>query len=267
MNRALLAHTWRANCLRLLIVAAGLLLWGTILPIVFDSFGSQFQELFESGAIPPQFAQFGGGDIFSLTGAVALGFVHPIAVGLNLVFAVGYAAAAVAGERQRGTLEVLLSRPLSRRGTYLTLAVAGAMFVAVTIAALTTGAFVGSAATGRAAELGAGNLPILWLNGTLLFWAFGAIALLASVSFDRLTPAIGISLAVVLVSYFLDVLGSLWPDAKWLQPYSLFHYVDAKADLAGLPDTADFVVLAAVIAVAVIAALVVFPRRDLAAPA
>ncbi len=267
MNRALLAHTWRANRLRLLIVAAGLLLWGTILPIVFDSFGSQFQELFDSGAIPPQFAQFGGGDIFSLTGAVALGFVHPIAVGLNLVFAVGYAAAAVAGERQRGTLEVLLSRPLSRRGTYLTLAVAGAMFVAVTIGALTTGAFVGSAATGRAAELGAGNLPILWLNGTLLFWAFGAIALLASVSFDRLTPAIGISLAVVLVSYFLDVLGSLWPDAKWLQPYSLFHYVDAKADLAGLPDTSDFVVLAAVIAVAVIAALVVFPRRDLAAPA
>ena len=101
----------------------------------------------------------------------------------------------------------------------------------------------------------------------LLFWAFGAIALLASVSFDRLTPAIGISLAVVLVSYFLDVLGSLWPDAKGLQPYSLFHYVDAKADLAGLPDTADFVVLAAVIAVAVIAALVIFPRRDLAAPA
>ena len=106
----------------------------------------------------------------------------------------------------------------------------------------------------------------MWLNGALLFWAFGAIALLASVSFDRLTPAVGISLAVVLVSYFLDVLGSLWPDAKWLQPYSLFHYVDAKADLAGLPHASDFVVLAAVIAVAVGAALVVFPRRDLAAP-
>ncbi len=267
MNRALLAHTWRANRWRLLIVAAGLLLWGTILPVVFDSFGAQFQDLMDSGAIPPQFAQFGGGDIFSLTGAVALGFVHPIAVGLNLVFAVGFAAAAVAGERQRGTLEVLLSRPLSRRGTYATLAVAGAVFIGVTIAALVTGSFLGSAATGRAAELGAGNLPILWLNGALLFWAFGAIALLASVSFDRLTPAIGISLAIVLVSYFLDVLGSLWPDAKWLQPYSLFYYVDAKADLAGLPNTSDFVILAAVIAIAVAAALVIFPRRDLAAPA
>lgn len=267
MNRALLAHTWRANRWRLLIVAVALFVWGTVLPIIFDSFGAQFQQFFDSGVIPPQFAQFGGGDIFSLAGSVALGFVHPIAVGLNLVFSVGFAAAAVAGERQRGTLEVLLSRPLSRRGVYLTFAVAGAMFVAVTIGALVLGSLVGSAATGRTAELGAGNLPILWLNGVLLYWAFGAIALLASVSFDRMTPAFGVSLAVVLVSYFLDVLGSLWPDAKWLQPFSLFHYVDAQADLTGLPHGSDFAVLAVVIAVAVGAALVVFPRRDLAAPA
>lgn len=267
MNRALLAHTWRANRWRLLIVAAGLLLWGTVLPIVYDAFGVQFQQFFDSGAMPPQFAQFGGGDIFSLTGSIALGFVHPIAVGLNLVFAIGFAAAAIAGERQRGTLEVLLSRPLSRRGVYLTLAAAGAAFIAVAVGALVAGALIGSALTGRAAELGVGNLWLMWLNGTLLFWAFGAIALLASVSFDRLTPAIGISLAVVLVSYFLDVLGSLWPDATWLQPYSLFHYVDAKANLVGLPHTGDFVTLGIVIALAVGAALVIFPRRDLAAPA
>ena len=106
MNRALLAHTWRANRVRLLIVTVALTLWGTLLPIVFDSFGAQFQGLVESGAIPPQFAEFGGGDIFSLGGAVALGFVHPLAVGLNLVFAVGFCAAAIAGSigRDPGTL-------------------------------------------------------------------------------------------------------------------------------------------------------------------
>jgi ABC-2 type transport system permease protein len=267
MNRALLAHTWRSNRWRLLIVTAALTLWGAILPVVYDSFGAQFQELFDSGAIPPQFAQFGGGDIFSLTGAVALGFVHPIAVGLNLVFAVGFTAAAVAGERQRGTLEVLLSRPISRRVTYLTLAFASAIAIGVSIAGLTLGSLIGASLTGRTGDLGVGNLPVLWLNGSLMYWAIGAIALLASVSFDRPTPAIGLSLALVLVSYFLDVLGSLWPDAKGLQPYSLFHYVSAKADLAGLPRQGDFLILAAVIGVAVAAALWIFPRRDLAAPA
>ena len=266
MNGALFIHTWRAYRVRLLIVTLGLVVWGSILPIIFDSFGAQFQQMLDSGLIPPQFAQFGGGDIFSLTGSVALGFVHPISVGLNLVFAVGFCAAAVAGERQRGTLEILLSRPLSRRTTYATLAVAGALFVGVTVAGFLAGAVAGSALTGRLDQLGVGNLPLLWLNGWLLFGAFGAIALALSVSFDRLSPALGISLAFVLVSYFLEVLGSLWPDAKGLQPYSLFHYLDPKAVLAGLADPRDFAVLAAVMALAVAAALVIFPRRDLAAP-
>ncbi len=267
MNLALLAHTWRSNRWRLLIVTAALVVWGSLMPVVYDAFGVQFQGMFDSGAIPPQFAQFGGGDIFSLTGAVALGFVHPIAVGLNLVFAVGFTAAAVAGERQRGTLEVLLSRPISRRRLYATLAFAGAVAIGVTVAGMTAGAFIGSALVGRTAELGVANLPLLWFNGTLMYWAIGAIALLASVAFDRLTPALGVTLAIVLVSYFLDVLGSLWPDAKGLQPYSLFHYVHAKADLAGLPRGEDFLVLGAVTAIAVGTALWLFPRRDLAAPA
>jgi ABC-2 type transport system permease protein len=266
VNLAYLGHLWRANRLRLLVVSVALLVWGTILPIIFDSFGEQFRDLMDSGIIPPQFAQFGGGDIFSLTGSVALGFIHPLAVGLCLVFAVGFPGAAIAGERQRGTLEVLLARPISRRRTYATAAVAAAIFVAVIVAALTLGALLGSAITGRVDELGASNLPILWLNGSLLFWAFAAVALAASVSFDRLTPALGAALAFVLVSYFFEALGSLWPDAAFLRDYSLFHYLDARAALTGLPDARDFAILAAVIAVAVGYALVVFPRRDLAAP-
>jgi ABC-2 type transport system permease protein len=267
VNRALLAHTWRANRLRVAVIAAALAIWGTLLPVVFDAFGTQFQDIFDSGILPPQFAQFGGGDIFSLSGAVALGFVHPIAVGLVLVWSVGFAATAVAGERQRGTLEVLLSRPLSRRVVYLTLAFAGAVFIGIAVAGLTLGSWLGATLTGRTAELGVGNLPLLWLNGSLLYWAFGAIGLLASVSFDRLSPAVSLTLAIVLVMYFFEVLGSLWPDASGLQPLSLFHYVDPKSVLAGFANRGDFALLASVAVLAGVAALVVFPRRDLAAAA
>jgi len=266
VNGPLFRHAWRSNAGRLLIVALALVGWGTVLPIIYDAFGQQFKAIVDSGAIPSQFTQIGGGDIFTLTGSVALGFVHPIAVGLNLVFAIGFAATCVAGERQRGTLEVLLARPLSRRTVYVTLALAAAVFAAVTTAALTLGSLVGSALTGRVSELGPGNLPVLWLNGFLLYGAIAAISLAASVSFDRVAPAAGLALAVVLVSYFLDILGQLWPDAAGLQPFSLFHYLDARNALAGLPDPTDFLVLTAVIVVAVAYALVRFPRRDLAAP-
>ena len=266
MNRAYFAHLWRANRVRLLIVTAALVLWGCLLPIIYDAFGQQFKDLMASGLIPEQMAQFGGGDIFSLSGSVALGFIHPFAVALNLVFAVGFAGAAIAGERQRGTLEVLLARPISRRRAYATALGAAALFVGVTVAGLTAGALVGTVATGRLEELGPANLPVLWVNAVLLYGAFASVALAASVSFDRLTPALGVALAVVLVSYFLEALGSLWPDAAFLQDYSLFHYLDARADLSGMPDARGFGILAAVIVASVAYALVVFPRRDLGAP-
>jgi ABC-2 type transport system permease protein len=266
MNAALFAHAWRANRLRLAVVTIALAIWGSLMPIIYNAFGSQFRELFDSANFPKQLAQFGGGDLFSLAGAVGLGFVHPIAVSLLLVFALGFTTTAVAGERQRGTLEVLLSRPISRRRLFGTLALAGALFLGVAVAGLTFGALAGAVVTGRTAELGVANLPLLWLNGALLYWAIGAVGLLASVSFDRLSPAVSLALAFTIVSYFLEILGSLWPDAKGLQPLSIFHYVDPRTVLSGFADRGDFLLLAVVIAVAIGAALVVFPRRDLAAP-
>jgi hypothetical protein len=125
---------------------------------------------------------------------------------------------------------------------------------------------IGSAVVGVADELAIDRLPLLWLNGVLMWVAFGAIGLAASVSFDRLTPVLGITLAVVIVSYFLEILGSLWPDAEVLQPYSLFHYLAARDVLNGNVSLGGFALLASVIAAAVAWALVVFPRRDLAAP-
>lgn len=266
MNRALFLQTWRAQRLKLLFVCLGLALWGALMPVVYGAFGRDMKRLFDLGGIPPQFANFGGGDLFSLGGMIALGFIHPIAVALNLVFASAFAVTAVAGERQRGTLEVLLSRPLSRRTVYGTLALALVVFIGLTVASFVVGAFAGSILAGVSRELVTANLPALWLNGVLLFGALGAIALAASVSFDRVSPAAGLTLGVVIVEYFLYVLGTLWPDAKWLQPYSLFDYVDAKAVLAGQAVSSDFVILGVVSLIGVVVALAVFPRRDLAAP-
>lgn len=266
MNRVLLRQTWRAQQLKVVIVAVSIGIWSSLMPIVYGTFGQTFREIINSGLIPVEFTRFGGGDIFSLSGSIAVGAIHPITLVLDSIFAVGFAASAVAGERQRGTLEVLLARPLSRRTTYVTLLVATLLFVAVTLAATVVGAVVGSVLGGVADELNPAELPWLWLNGFLLFGAISAIGLAASVSFDRLTPALGITGGIVVVMYVLEVLGTFWPDARGLQPYSLFHYFDAKDVLTGSLRAGDLGLLAAVGAAAVVWALVVFPRRDLAAP-
>jgi ABC-2 type transport system permease protein len=266
MNLTLFLHTLRSNALRLVVISAAMTAWGALMPLIYAQFGSQFRDMMNSGLIPKQFAEFGGGDLFSLPGAIAIGFIHPIALILSSVFAVGFATAAIAGERQRGTLEVLLARPIPRRVVYFTLLVCVIIFVAVVIGAFLLGAFLSATANGVVGEIAADRLLLVWLNGLLLFGAIGAIGLATSVSFDRLSPALGITLAIVLVSYFLQILGSLWPDAKGLQPYSLFHYLDPKAALTAGVNYFNFGLLAAVAAVAIVAALVIFPRRDLAAP-
>jgi ABC-type transport system involved in multi-copper enzyme maturation permease subunit len=266
MNTVLLRRTWRALTIRMLLISIALAIWGFLMPVIYSQFGVQFKQLFESGSFPKQLADFGGGDIFSLPGAIALGFVHPISVALVSVFAVGFASSAIAGERQRGTLEVLLSRPLARREVYVTMLVACFTFIGVVIAAQIIGAYVGSLAFGVAAEISPGNLVLLWFNGLLLYGAFASIGLAASVSFDRLGPAIGITLGVVVITYFLQILGSLWPDAQPLQPYSPFYYLRARDLLTNAFHPLDLLVLAVVIAAGAAWALFEFPRRDLAAP-
>lgn len=266
MNLALLRHTWRSQRLKLGVVSLALAIWGFVLPVVYGAFGIEFRSLFESGIIPEQFASFGGGDVFSLSGSIALGFIHPILIILVSVFAVGFSTSAIAGERQRGTLEVLLARPVSRRAVYATLAASVSGFIAIAIAGFLIGSTLGSAAAGVTDELAFERLPLLWLNGVLLFGSFAAIGLAASASTDRLAPALGVTLGILVVMYFFDVLGSLWPDAEFLQPYSLFHYLQAKAVLTGTAEAFNSVLLGVVIVAGVIYALVVFPRRDLAAP-
>jgi ABC-2 type transport system permease protein len=266
MSRALFAHTWRSQRTKLLVVCVAIAAWSVFLPVIYQSFGVQMKGLVDSGVIPKQLTNFGGGDVFSLGGAIALGYVHPISIILLSIFAIGFTTSAVAGERQRGTLEVLLARPLSRRQVYATLLVAVLVFIGLVLAAASIGTVIGSAVVGVLDQLAVGRLPILWLNGMLLWGAVAAIGLAASVSFDRLTPALGITIAIVVISYFLEILGSLWPDAQALQRYSPFHYLAARDILNGTIDVVGLVLLAAVGAVAVGIALVVFPRRDLAAP-
>lgn len=266
MNLALFRHTFRAQRVRLAVVCLALAIWGFILPVIYAEFGAQFRAVLDSGLFPAELMRLGGGDIFSLPGALALSLSHPITLALTSIFAIGFPASAVAGERQRGTLEVMLSRPISRRRLYATLAIAAGVFIGMALAALELGSVLGAAFAGVLGELAIERLPLVWLNAAMLFVSLASITLAASVSFDRLPPALGIGIGTTVVMYFFEVLGALWPSAAFVQPYSLFHYLQARAILDGGTPWRDLAILAGVTALAACWALVVFPKRDLAAP-
>jgi ABC-2 type transport system permease protein len=267
MSWAVFRHLLRQNRLTLPVIAAAMVFWGTLMPIIYSTFGVTLRDIIVQFPMLEQFMRFGGGNMFTLPGSIGLGFIHPIAISLLAVYAIAFPLSGVAGERQRGTLEVVLARPISRLRYMSTLFVAGALFVAIAMAATLAGTAIGAAAMGVLGELRVENLPLLWLHGTLLYLAILAIALAMSVSFDRLAPAAGITLAIVMTAYFLQVIGSLWPDAEWLQPYSLFYYLKPEQVLVEGIQPLDLAVLVLVALVAIAYALFVFPRRDLAAPA
>ena len=266
INGPLLRRTWRAHATRVGIVSLALAVWAFLMPVIYATFGREMEALIESGIIPKAMLRLMGGGVFGLDASIALGVSHPFAVALQVVFPVGFAAAAIAGERQRGTLEVLLSRPISRRSLFLTLLVAILGIAIVTSAASVLGTVVGAAAYGLLGDIDAGEQAFLTLNTVLLLAVLAGTTLAASASFDRLTPALGVGLAVVLVGYVLELLGQLWPDAEFLQPFSPFHYLRPLDIMAGDGEVSDLLLLAGVFAVSVAFALWRFPRRDLAAP-
>jgi ABC-2 type transport system permease protein len=266
MNGRLLLQTLSWNRLRLVALVLAGFGWGILIPIIYVSFSEALKDLANSGAIPKQLLNFGSGSLFTLPGAMTIGFQHPLALAFMGIFAVGTTTASIAGERERGTLEVLLARPLSRRGLYLTIAVAVVVMLAVELLALLGGQVTGIVIQGITDQIDLGALWLVFANGLLLWGAFGAFGLAASVSFDRHAPALGLSLAYLLVNYFLEILGSLWTDVAWSQEYSHFHHFQPTEILTGKADPIDFAILSAAILIPVIYALMVFPRRDLAAP-
>ena len=267
MNARLFLQTLRWQRTRLLVVLVAAVAWGVLIPIVYSAFSDAMRELVNSGTIPNELLNVGSGSLFTLPGAITLGLQHPLAIAMLGIFGVGASSTAVAGERARGTLETLLARPISRTTLYLSILVALLLIVLVVLSTL-LGAMVGaSTGLGIGGELDSEALPLVILNGFGLWAAFTTFGLAASVSFDRPGPAIGLALAWLLIHYFLEILGSLWTDVAWTQDYSLLHHFDPGAILSGDIRPLDFVIVFAAAIIPIVYALIVFPRRDLAAPA
>lgn len=267
MNGTLFGRTLASYRTRWLLIGLAIFAWGVLMPVIYNAFSDAVRDLANSGAIPEEMLNIGSGSMFTLPGVLTVGFQHPLAIALLAVFAVGATAAAIAGERQRGTLEVILARPLTRTAVYLTVLVAVLLVLASLLGLFLAGFASGATSQGIVDELAAEHLPLTFLNGLLLWAAFATFGMAASVSFDRAGPALGLTLGYLLANYFLEILGSLWPDVEWTQEYSLFHHFQPTEILAGALDPADLLILGVAVAVPIVYALVVFPRRDLAAPA
>jgi ABC-2 type transport system permease protein len=188
-------------------------------------------------------------------------FVVPL---LLLIAAIGAGARATAGEEERGTLDLLLANPISRRRLVLEKLAALCVEIVVLAVVLWLALIVGAGAVGM--HISAAHLAAAIVAAALLASAFGAIALFLGALLGRRGAAVGIAAAGAVAAYLLSSLAELVTFLKPLRVASPFyHYAANDALRAGLAPE-HLAVLIALVVVAALGAIVAFERRDLATP-
>jgi beta-exotoxin I transport system permease protein len=209
--------------------------------------------------VTPDFLESAG-----LAGYLALGYTHPIYHILSLATVTWFACRALAGEMERGTIQLALSRPVSRSRLYLS-RVFGVLTVTAGVAIIgPIGMLIGLAIARPDGSLDLNHFIQIALATGLLTWSIGGIALAGSAAADRMGQAIGWVIAILVISYVVDYFAAIWSALKSIQPFSIFNYYDPAIALSSgtLPLT-NVVVLGLVGLLGASAGLLVFTQRDL----
>ncbi len=184
-------------------------------------------------AVPPIMRSLVEEELFgglTLRGLLAFGWNHPVAQALGSAVAIILAARGVAGEIEGGVMELLLSHPLSRVRYFLVQVSFGVASIAVLSIFGILGTIIGQAAF----ELHVFDLDALLklaVSFSLLQSSLFGLTLVFSV-FGReggRVASVGFLLAVI--SYLVKAIGSQWPKASFLLPYSLHNYYSPRAIL------------------------------------
>ena len=198
----------------------------------------------------------------NVTGLLLISYDHPFVLFLCLLFAVGTPTGLLAGEVQRGTMELILSRCATKLQVYIC---AGILTVAGMFALVMT-MFLGTV-VGVTLYVFRDPIPLdlffrIAITGGLLASTFGAVALLFAASFGRLYAAVGFSVAFLVANYFVSLISKWWPAASFLRRASLFHLVDSAQFGNGWP-LENMAWLAAILLAATVVGGLIWNRRDL----
>lgn len=265
MLRNIVLKTLRDRRRSLLFWGLGLVVLAAFLvafyPVIRDmTFIGEYLESF-----PEEFMALFAGEVIDYTSpegflnAEMFFLIYPL---LLVVYAIGFGSDAIAGEEERGTLDLLLSNPLNR--WHLVLEKFTAMVVCTL---LLTVVFWATLAIGNAAiDMGLNliRLAAVCFSGFLLAIAFGTVALAVGCARGKRGLSMGVGGALGVYAYMLNALAPL---IDWLEPFQLaspfYYYIDANPLLNGL----NLVHVAVLIGMTVLflgIAIVTFERRDLA---
>jgi beta-exotoxin I transport system permease protein len=269
-SRVLFAKQWRQQRGTGLACGALLLAFALVIVVSFRAFGDVFEEQvmgrMASGAMGEIF--FGGAPqkMDFLSTYLSIAFTHPLVLILLCVFAIAVASRALAGEIERGTVDVLLALPVTRLQFALASGAACAAGLALLLLVHWAGLRLGLQWTGvRPPGRTLSALGYASLNLAALAFCVGGYSFLCSALASERGRAAGLAAGITVTFYFFNVLAQLWERAKFMENLSIFHYHRPLPLLtSGAPAWGDLAVLCSLAALTFLAALWLFARRDIA---
>jgi ABC-2 type transport system permease protein len=231
--------------------------------------------IFDKNELPGQMVQsIIGGEAIQFNRAIdmmSISYVHPLVITILGMWAIGRAGTAIAGEIDRGTMELLLAQPIRRTQIVLAPLLVDAIILPTLCLAMWTGTNAGT----WLMELNSVNpmrflpaLPCLW---ALLFAISGVTIWLSSMGRSR-GRVWGGAICLFLVMFLINVLGQIWTELEWLRPLTVYYYFQPQAMIlsdtwyAGAAVWLRLAVLAGVGLAGYALAWLTFTRRDLPAP-
>jgi ABC-2 type transport system permease protein len=225
-------------------------------------------------------ALMGGADIHieRRLDMMSISYIHPLTLAILCVWAVGRASGAIAGEIDRGTMELLLAQPIPRPDLILAHFIVDIVTIFVLCLSIWAGTWTGAWIIGQLAlapsEAGVDPVrfaPALLSVALLLFAVSGYSLLLSSLGRFR-WRVLGLAVMVTLVQFLLNVIGQLWDAAAFLRPFTVFYYYQPQPMILSADwseQAAVWIRLGVLLGVGTagyLLSLWTFCRRDLPAP-
>lgn len=181
---------------------------------------------------------------------------------LFLFYAIGAGSDAIAGEEARGTLDLLLANPVSRRSVLVHKSIALIVAVAVLTVMLWLVLVASAYAVGMSVSYW--GLLAVSLGNFLLVVCLGALALGVASATGSKGLGTGLATGVAAVSYLVNAFA---PSLDWLRPYrevSLFYLYTGRDPLVNGLHPASVAVFLVLTVVFLAGGSYFFERRDLA---
>ena len=228
-------HNYIRNCLRehRLLIGFSFIFVGLFQYLIIDllvslNFVSIVTNLIKQ--LPPQIQKFiseGFFAQFSLQGAMAFGYTHPLVLIVLSMVAIQIPAKRISGEIESGAMEIFAALPVKRTELALNLILFSTIALFVIAMATIAGSVIGFMIYPDSRVVSLSKFVFTAVNLWALMVCISSFSMMISSWFNEGGKTAMVSASIIILFYFLDYFVKLSDSLQFLKPFILFSYYNA----------------------------------------